>query len=223
MVRKTHPTTEKKALLLSGYIRLLDSLTIVDYFDGNYNHMGATISDAILQAGTKYETVVRPRIEGILEIYAEAATTSAFWQLLKEKGPKTVLRWNDDEKPNRVVEFTKYLLEEGIETEKELGEWISSESNKTRLLQLRGIGPKTIDYIKILAGLQTVAVDQHLYALLREAGIEAASYEEARDILNHTADIMGTERVLLDHSIWQYMSNRKKRQSNRLPCKKKSG
>lgn len=215
--------TEKKALLLSGYIRSLDGFTIVDHFDGNYNHMGATISDAILQAGINYEKVVRPKIEKIFKIYPKAITTSAFWQLLKEKGPKTVLGWNDDEKPNRVVELTKFLLKEGIETEKELSEWMVNESNKIRLLKLRGIGPKTIDYIKILAGLQTVAVDQHLYALLREAGIEAASYEEARDILNHTADIMGTERVLLDHSIWQYMSNRKKRQSNRLPCKKKNG
>ena len=214
---------KKKALLLSDYIRLLDCFTIIDYFDGNYNHMGATISDAILQAGTKYETVVRPRIERILENYTGAVTTTAFWQLLEEKGPKTVLRWNDDEKPNRVVGFTKFLLEEGIETEKELATWIASESNKTRLLNLRGIGPKTVDYIKILAGLQTVAVDLHLYAFLREAGIEAANYEDARDILNHTADIMEIERGLLDHSIWQYMSNRKNRQSKRLPCKKKSG
>ncbi len=210
---------DKMASLLSGYIKSLESFTIVDYFDGNYNHMGATISDAILQAGTKYETVVRPRIERILKIYPEAVTTSKFWRLLNEKGAKTVLKWNDEEKPTRVVRLTKFLLDEGIETEKELSVWIENEFNKTRLFMLRGIGPKTIDYIKILVGLQTVAVDQHLYGFLREAGIEVVGYDEARDILNYTADIIGTERVLLDHSIWQYMSKRKKRESKGLSCK----
>jgi hypothetical protein len=215
--------TQQKAKLFSDYVRSLDGFTIVDYFDGNYKHMGATIADAILQAGLRYETVVRPKIKNIIKIYPEAVTTSAFCQLLKEKGPKIVLGWKDDEKPNRVLGLAKFFLQEGIETEKELSEWIVNESNKIRLLQLRGIGPKTVDYIKILVGLQTVAVDQHLYGLLREAGIESTSYNEARDILNHAADIMGTERVLLDHSIWQYMSNRKKRQSNRPPCKDKNG
>jgi hypothetical protein len=185
--------------------------------------MGATISDAILQAGLKYETVVRPKIKNILETYPEAVTTSAFWHLLKKKGPKIVLGWKDDKKPNRILGLTEFLLGEGIEKEEELCRWIVSDANKARLLNLKGIGPKTIDYIKILVGLQTVAVDQHLYALLEEAGITGTSYEEARNILNHAADIMGLERVLLDHSMWQYMSNRKKLQSNRLACEKKNG
>jgi hypothetical protein len=142
--------SHKKAGLFSNYIRLLDGFIIVDYFDGNYNHMGATISDVILQAGINYEKVVRPKIKNILEIYPEAITTSAFWQLLKDKGPNIVLDWKDDEKPNRVLGLTKFFRQEDIETEKEISEWIMNESNKIRLLELRGIGPKTVDYIKIL-------------------------------------------------------------------------
>ena len=86
--------------------------------------MGATICDAIFQAGTKYETVVLPRIIKIRKDYSGAVTTSAFWQLLNEKGPKVVLSWHDDEKPRRVVEFTKFLLDERIETEEELKNWL---------------------------------------------------------------------------------------------------
>lgn len=214
---------DKKAIKLSNYIRSLECFTIVNFYDGNYKHMGATISDAILQAGINYEKVVRPRIETILRNYPEAVTTSAFLCLIDKQGIKTILSWDDDEKPNRVIELTKFLHNEGIETEKELCTWITNEANKSRLLKVRGIGPKTLDYIKIIVGLQTVAVDQHMYTFLSDAGIEAASYEEACDIINHTADIMETERVLLDHSIWQYMSNRRSRQSNHLPCNKKSG
>ena len=131
--------------------------------------MGATISDAILLAGIKYETVVRPRIIKIRKDYSGAVTTSAFCQRLNEKGPKVVLSWHDDEKPKRVVEFTKFLLDEGIETEEELRNWVESDSKRARLLKIRGIGPKTADYIKILVGSQTTAVDRYVLRLLSEA------------------------------------------------------
>lgn len=83
---------------------------------------------------------------------------------------------------------------------------------------MRGIGPKTADYIKILIGSQTAAADRHVFRLLSEAGLEASNYEVARDILNLTADILGVERVFFDHSIWQYMSKREKPDSVNLPC-----
>ena len=75
---------------------------------------------------------------------------------------------------------------------------------------MRGIGPKTIEYIKILIGSQTTAVDRHVMRLLSEAGLNISSYDEARNILNLAADILGVERVIFDHSIWQYMSSGKK-------------
>ncbi|MBC8431848.1 MAG: hypothetical protein H8D96_07995 [Desulfobacterales bacterium] len=207
-----------QAISLVDYLQSLDDFVMIDYFDGNYGHMGATISDAILQAGTTYETVVRPRIKRIREVYSEAVTTSEFWRLLQEKGSKAVLSWKDDEKPRRVVGFTKFLLEEGIETEGALSEWIESDSNRARLLKVRGIGPKTADYIKILVGSQTAAVDRHVFRLLSEAGLETSNYEEAKEILNLAADIFGVERALFDHSIWQYMSKRDKLKSKKFPC-----
>lgn len=212
--------THVKARTLADYVQSLDGFVLVNYIDGNYGHMGATIADAVLQAGTKYDTVVRPRIRRIREVYPEATTTSAFWQLLQEKGPKTVLSWRDDEKPNRVAGLTKFFLSEGIETEKQLSEWMASESNRSRLLRIRGVGAKTADYIKILVGSQTAAVDRHVYTLLGEAGIQTSSYEEAREITNLAADLLGVERAFFDHSIWQYMAHRESPQSGTLPCER---
>jgi endonuclease III len=197
--------------MLVGYLKSLDGFVPVNYIDGNYAHMGATISDAILQAGTNYDRVVRPRIKTIRDVYPEATTTSAFRRLLMEKGSKTVLSWKDDEKPNRVVALTEFFLSEGIETEEGLRKWMTCESHRCRLLKIRGIGPKTVDYIKILVGLQTVAVDRHVVTLLREAGIPASGYEEAQEILNLSADLLEMKRAFFDHSIWQYMSRRKPR------------
>ena len=199
-----------KSSQLAQYLRSLDDFVIVNNIDGNYNHMGATISDAILQAGLRYETVVRPRIRRILELYPSAVTTSAFWNLLDETGPKTVLLWRDDEKPNRVVALTEFLRDEGIETENELCAWLTSEEHRMQLLSVRGVGPKTVDYIGILAGTQTAAVDRHVRALLEAAEIQFFGYDEAREILNLAADNMSVARATLDHSVWLFMSGKKR-------------
>ena len=201
--------TSGKAGSLVQYIASLEQFTYVDYADGNYNHMGATISDAILQAGTKYDTVVRPRIARIRELYPEATTTSAFRRLLREEGEKKVLAWRDEEKPNRVVGLTEFLIGEGIEIEAELSSWLEADQNRSLLLHVRGVGPKTIDYLRILVGTQTAAVDRHLYAMLAEAGIPITGYQEARDVLNAAADLVDMNKSHFDHSIWQHMSRRK--------------
>lgn len=200
---------QTKVCILVDYLETLDGFVLVDYIDGNYDHMGATIADAILQARSPYDTVVRPRIKRIRENYPEATTTSAFWRLLEERGVKAVLSWKGDEKPKRVVRLTRLFLEEGIETEDDLSKWITSESNRLRLLEIKGIGPKTADYLKILVGLQTAAVNRHVETLLAEAGIQPSSYDEAREIINRSADRLEVDRAFFDHSIWQYMSRRK--------------
>ena len=207
--------THRAAETLASYLKSLDGFVFLNYDDGNYGHMGATVSDAILQAGINYETVVRPRISSILERYPKATTTSAFLDLLNEVGAKLVLQWNGDEKPNRVVGLAEFFVEKQIETESDLREWLTVESNTFSLRGVRGVGPKTADYIKMLVGLHTTAVDVHVREILRLAGIVAENYEEARDIVNCAADILEIERAYLDHSIWRYMSRRR---IARRPC-----
>ncbi len=185
--------TKSKARTLVDYIKSIVGFVFVNYIDGNYGHMGATLSDAILQAGIKYDTVVRPRIKTIRELYPEATTTRTFWQLLQKIGPKSVLQWQGDEKPNRVVALTKFFLSEGVETEDDLSKWLESESNKCRLFTIKGIGQKTADYMGVLVGSQTNAVDRHIKTLLMEAGIETSSYKEIQDIIDHSIKKMGVE------------------------------
>lgn len=201
---------DEKAGHLVEYLRSLDGFRVVEVIDGSYNHMGATIADGILQAGTTYNTVVRPRVRRILESYPNAVTTSAFWSLLQDVGAKTVLLWRDDEKPNRVIALTAFLRAAGIETEDELRQWLENEAHRAHLLSVRGVGPKTVDYLRILVGTQTAAVDRNVYTLLHEAGIPISSYNEARETLNLAADNMGVKRAILDHSVWQFMSNRRR-------------
>jgi len=76
-----------KAQKISALVQFVQSLSgfrIIDEIDGNYNHMGATIADAILQANMKYESHVRPRVNRIRTKYPEAATISGLRRLLSE-------------------------------------------------------------------------------------------------------------------------------------------
>jgi len=198
-------TLLENAARLSEHLAGLTDFVVVKEMDGNYGHMGATIADAILQAGLNYETVVRPRISRIRAEYPDARTTSAFSTLLDTAGVKEVLNWRDDVKPNRVRGLTAFLLAEKIETETELALWLTNDENRRRLRTVSGIGPKTLDYIGILVGEQTTAVDRHILGILEQASISCDSYDAARDTVNAAADLMRVQRALLDHSIWRYM------------------
>jgi endonuclease III-like uncharacterized protein len=201
-------TIENKVRLLINYIKSLSDFKIIEP-DTPYRHMGATVTDAMLQAGTTWETVVSPRVQELRHSYPEAKTTTGFLKLLERIGPGELLKWNDREKPNRVLRIARFFAEEGIETEADLKTWLENEANIVRLKELRGIGNKTADYFKILCDIPTSAVDRHLIEFLNGAGIEIdrISYSEAREIINKSAEQMGINKSVLDHSIWKYMSS----------------
>ncbi|MBE7446994.1 MAG: hypothetical protein HS132_17955 [Planctomycetia bacterium] len=197
---------EEKTKILVDYIRSLNDFEIVKEIDGNYDHMGATITDAMLQAGTTYETVVRPRVQRIQEQYPEARTISEFIKIIDEVGIYKILQWNDEEKPKRILGVVNFFKKENIETETDLKQWLQEINNIEKLKRLRGIGNKTADYFKILVGIQTSAVDRHLDTFLSEAKIKVNGYIEEHQLINKAADQMGVNRAYLDHSIWKYMS-----------------
>jgi hypothetical protein len=205
-----------KADRLSGYIDSLPDFQLVAP-DVPYGHMGCTITDAMLQAGLTWQTVVKPRLDKLRTQYPSAKTTTGFFTLLQTTGPGPLLGWNDLEKPTRILNVTRFFIEEDIETEADLKSWLEKDSNVHRLKTLRGIGNKTADYFKWLAGIPAVAVDVHLLAFLSLAGISPANYEEARDVIGGCADLKGLNRTVLDHSIWRYMSDSSRR---RMGCKR---
>jgi len=152
---------------------------------------------------------VKPRLDRLKNEYPDANTTYNFFKLTKEKNIKEIIDWQDDEKPQRIIGVTIFFVEESIETEADLKAWLEEEGNVHRLKQLRGIGNKTADYFKLLAGIQTAAIDVHLMNFLKKADIYPGSYREAQEIIHETADLMGLNRATLDHSIWIYMSQRR--------------
>ncbi len=211
---------EEKARALLAYIEGLPDFRINKELDyGNYGHMGATITAAILQAGVNWYATVKPRVDRLRSTFPEAATTTGFLELLDQRGHVELLDWNHKEKPNRILGLARFLQEEKVENEAELRNWLRDPKNGSRLMGLRGVGDKTVDFLQMLVGIPTNAVDRHLYGLLSDAGIEAKGYQEAHEIIDRAADLAGIDRIVFDFSIWQYMSEKsKKRKRKGPPC-----
>lgn len=190
---------------LINYVKDLNDFVIVETMDGCYEHMGATLTDAILQAGISYETVVRPRVNLVKTTYPHAQTTSGFKEVLEKNGAENVIQFSGY-KIERLITVVDFLIKENIETEQEFAAWLSKPENITKIKQVKGIGDKTADYLKILVGIETNAVDRHLINFLELAGIPFFKYQTTSEIINKTADMINVRRALFDHSIWRYMS-----------------
>lgn len=167
-----------------------------------YNHIGCLLADTVLQAGLNYRTVVLPRVIRIKERYPEAKKTSMFAKIVEEIGAENILNWKHYEKPQRLSFLLTLLLSEGIETVNDLSEWILADTNSEKLMMIKGVGHKTKDYMKMLAGVPEIPIDRHLNRLVIEANIETSSYEETHSIFINAADLLGVNRSTLDWIIW---------------------
>ncbi len=191
---------------LAHYVQSLPSFELYKTIDGNYDHIGATVADAVLQANNKYSTHVKPRVNRILAQYPETRTTSSVLRLLESISATEFLDWRGIDRAERFRQILILFASEGIEVESDLQEWLSQESSLLKLRAIKGIGPKTIDYFKILVGVSTSAIDRHLLKFLELAGLSPCGYLDAQTIINATADILSVDRAYFDHSIWQFMS-----------------
>lgn len=201
-------TSSTRAHTLKNYVQSQAGFVLVEDVSEPYDHMGATITDAILQAGLNYATVVQPRVERLRREYPTCRTTTGFLNALEEQGPATLIRWTHPEKSGRIMGLARFLQVEGIETESQLATWLETPGNPSRLKQLRGIGDKTADYLRILVGLQASAVDRHLLAFLQQAHVDVHGYADAQAVINATADLLGVDHRRFDFSIWTYMSTK---------------
>jgi len=168
-----------------------------------YEHMGALLTDAVLQAGLNYEKVVHPRALRVRDTYPEAATTSGFLNVLEERGYQEVLQWKDEEKPARLKRLATFLQGRNVEKVEDLKVWLTRPESRKELREIKGVGPKTADYLPILAGLPSVAVDRHIERFCAEAGIEKNTIRKA---VKEAAAELDMDEGFLDYSIWFYMS-----------------
>lgn len=195
-----------EAMKLTEYTRSLSNFVFQQEID-RYDHMGAMIVDAVLQAGIHYESVVKPRALRVQHDYPSASTTTGFLTLLSQVGAEKLLDFRGD-KPMRVMEVSCFLRYEGVETVNELAVWLGNTDNQVKLKHIKGVKEKTADYMRILAGSETNAIDRHLVNFLHAAKVDFDTYEEASKVVSAAATLLGVSVSHYDHSIWTYMSGK---------------
>jgi thermostable 8-oxoguanine DNA glycosylase len=168
--------------------------------------MGATIIDSILQAGLNYRYVVYPRVKKLLQDFPYYITTCDFIILMKTVPLLKLINWHNEKKPLLIEQLAWFFFEQKIENEDILADWLNDGENINLLSKFKGIGFKTIDYLKMLSGNQAIAVDRHLFKFLSEAGIAVHTYQEANQIYCKTAEILKLSKYELDRKIWLHMS-----------------
>jgi hypothetical protein len=170
-----------------------------------YDHMGAILVDAFLQAGVNYTNVVLPRVQRI-KAAPEASTTTGLIKKLQTVGPEKLLGFSG-KKPMWVLNAAQFFEDEGVQTAGELKRWLENKSNRPKLNKLKGCGPKTQEYLQLLVGLEIAALDTQLRLFLLTAGIRIDDDSESREILRQVADKMGIKQSTLEFSIWKHAAN----------------
>lgn len=210
------PKSESDALNALGSARLVAQLAQekgVVRSNPSYRepvrHVGAILADAALQAGLNYRTVVKVRIDRIVQNFPEAATLSGTFNLIAAIGVCEFLQWRHRTKVSRFVCLAELLLRENVEDFQQLQTWLRSPACREKLLAIHGVGPKTVDYLCCLVGLDFIAVDRHIRSFAHDAGVTAADYDFLQTVVSYAADLLGVSRRDFDASIWNYVSNQK--------------
>jgi len=182
----------REARKVVNYINTLTDSFLTQEIDNSlkYNHIGALITDIILQAGLNYNTVVKPRVQKILLHFPEAETVIGFQKLIGLYGLQSIIYWDDAIKLGRINAVIDFLSVNKVNTCIELKNYLTLKGNQQQLLDLKGIGPKTVDYLLKLLGFDTVAVDRHIVSFIRSAGVNEENYMDIKKTVEYAADIM---------------------------------
>ncbi len=167
-----------------------------------YDHMGALLTDTVLQAGLNYKTVVLPRVQSVLTRYPYHYRTSDVMEIVRGGEASAFLTWSHGEKLARFEGLATLLHARSVETVSDLGKQLGDDRFVASVLALKGIGNKTVDYMGCLAGLDSVAVDRHIRTFARRAGVLEDDYHFLRSVFCCSADLLGVSRRAFDAWVW---------------------
>jgi hypothetical protein len=166
-------------------------------------HLGAILADSVLQAGLNYTTVVRPRVLVILRTYPKIDTVSALLELTQERKTGEFLNWRHHEKVTRFETLVAFLKHWGIEDVQDLRANLLAEQFCNAIQTINGVGPKTVDYLACLAGIDSIAVDRHVRSFAKKVGVENNDYHFLRKSFCCAADLLELPRREFDAWLWR--------------------
>ncbi|WLS09720.1 hypothetical protein Q9314_08150 [Shinella sumterensis] len=169
----------------------------------SYHHMGAIVADCVLQAGLNYRSIVFPRVSAILEGYPGADSTSELVQLIARGETSHFLNWNHPEKIGRFEALVGFLSERSVENTAILRESLQDTSFVVALREVRGVGPKTVDYMQCLVGIDSIAIDRHVRTFAKRVGVVEEDYDFLKSVFCYAADLLSVSRREFDAWVWR--------------------
>lgn len=167
------------------------------------DHLGAVLADSVLQAGLNYTTVVRPRVQAILRAHPTRNTISSLVSLIRDGKTSAFLNWRHHEKVRRFEALVAFMVDWGIEDVKDLRGRLASDEFRDAIQAVNGIGPKTVDYMACLIGIDSIAVDRHVRTFAKTVGVENADYQFLRKSFCCAADLLSLPRREFDAWLWR--------------------
>ncbi|WP_369142099.1 hypothetical protein [Streptomyces sp. R44] len=168
--------------------------------------MGAVICDVSFQPRCNYETTLRPRLLTLQAIWPDARTVRGFQSRLATEDLAVAMKFNHARKVATAHAITDFLVAHGVDTRDDLHAWLDQQANRAALRTVKGVGPKSVDYIGNLVGRSQIAVDVHLRAFAADAGVSDLPYERLRAVYEEAAALLGHDRGGLEHAIWRSRS-----------------
>lgn len=170
-----------------------------------YTHMGAILADTALQAGLCYATVVQPRVERVLGSFPGATSISELRKVLLSTSASAFLNWTHPEKVARFVGLVELCALSSIDTVSDFQRWVVTEIAATALRSVRGIGPKSVDYLRMLAGHRAIPMDRHLFRLVAMAGVDTTNYRTAQRAFTEGCVRAGLDPSSAEQGLWRLM------------------
>jgi hypothetical protein len=172
------------------------------------DHLGAVLADSVLQAGLNYSSVVRPRVSRILSEYPQTKRIEALIEITKNGETGAFLNWTHVIKISRFERLVAAMNETGICDVRDLRLSFRDPNFESSLQNINGIGPKTVDYMACLVGIESIAVDRHIRTYAERAGIGEKDYYYLRRVFCFAADLLRVSRREFDSWIWKRESSR---------------
>lgn len=166
-------------------------------------HVGAVLADSVLQAGLNYTTVVRPRVLAILRTYPEMDSVSSLMTLVKEHKTGVFLNWRHHEKVTRFEALVHFLARWNVDRADDLRALLARDEFCHAIQGINGVGPKTVDYMACLVGIDSIAVDRHVRTFAKKVGVENDDYQFLRRSFCCAADLLSVPRREFDAWLWR--------------------
>ncbi|MDR0483360.1 MAG: hypothetical protein LBH13_09465 [Cellulomonadaceae bacterium] len=195
-----------------------DAERLLTYIDENaivptpaprgWDHLGAIVVDSALQRRQKYDATVLPRVQRVAAEWPDASTARGFLNHVAAGDLAEMADWNGEDRLTQMRATAEALLSLQINTVEDLRGALSVEPRRTEvrnaLRTIHNVGPKTMDYFDILAGLSNTAVDSRIEAVTAAAGIANTHYEYLHDVVVTAAQQRGWDLRDLDHALWSF-------------------